>query len=188
MMELTKDDKLAADKKKGGLPCPECNKKNKFSAVRIKRTEEYKHIETDQAKLRKKGHKYKNGVYPYRGGAWILDNTDVGDLIRLRCSACDTTIGRKDLDGYADYELDSRKGLKVISSSVAKMFFGGDDNLIQSNNETKSSLRKHGVGIDDGTNTEHQAERVNEIHGLLDELGLDDVDIETIKTYIGNKK
>jgi len=170
------------------MKCPHCNKEDKFSAVRIKRTEEYKHIETDKVKLRRKGHKFKDSTYPYRGGAWILDNTDVGDLIRLRCSSCDTIIGRKDLDGYSDYELDSRKGLKVISSTAAEIFFGGDDKMIQSTNKIRSGLRKHGVGIDDGSNKEHQVERVNEIHGLLDELGLDDVDIETIKIYLGDKK
>jgi len=170
------------------MKCPKCDKEDMFSAYRVRRLVEFKRIETDKEKLQEEKYKtkvFKPDTFPYRGGTWILDNNSVGDFIKLRCSNCDSTINRDEIKGYADFDIDAKKGMSMIRSVTAS-FFGGDEQVRKNEDDIKTALRKHGVGENKIKAQQLRRKRVEEIKGTLDDIGLDATDKDTIRVYLGD--
>ena len=156
------------------MTCPFCQAKDMFAVYRIRRRVEYRLIDTK---------KPTDQTKPYKGGSWRLDSDDVGDRAELRCNKCDATIGRGDLGGQevSDYSIDLKKGVTFMRSFS---FFGTDEEVREKEDKRQSALRKHGVGIGSDDARIQQSKRKKEITGILDDLGLDDVDIRTIADHI----
>ncbi len=156
------------------MTCPFCQAEDMFAVYRIRRKAEYKLIDT-KVKV--------DNTKPYKGGSWRLDNDDVGDRAELRCNKCDKTIGRGDLgeQQIADFSIDTKKGVTFIRSHI---IFGSDSEIREKEDKRQSAIREHGVGIGSDDAKKQQEKRKKEITGTLDDLGLDEVDIQTIATHI----
>ena len=175
------------------MKCPKCDKEDRFSAYRVRRLVEYKNIETRSIKLQYPKDTIPNGHLPYKGGSWIKDNDEVGDFISLRCNSCDERIERGEIKGTADYKIDPKKGLSFTTSQSARFLFGGDEDSNKSMREDedrlKSAVRKYGKGGEDYNEDdikENRRERVAEINGTLEDLGLDKTDMDTIRVFLGD--
>mgnify|MGYP000105979090 FL=1 len=116
-MGITEEDKLAADKKKGGIACPKCDRKDMLAITRKREIIEYKKINTKK--------KLDGGIYGYKAN-WKQEEAKVKGKQGIRCMACEEDITLEDMKDMYDEINITPKGVWFVRDMFSKLF-GGDD-------------------------------------------------------------
>ncbi len=118
-MSITEEEKLAADKKKPGIACPKCDRKDMLAITRKREIVEYKKINTKK--------KIEGEMYGYKA-SWKQEEAKLKGKQGIRCMACEEEIIVEDMKELYDEIKITPKGVLFIRDGFKRSgIFGYDD-------------------------------------------------------------